>query len=350
MSVFTDPDFDGHEQVVHCHERASGLHAIIAIHSTRLGPALGGIRMYPYADEAGALNDALRLARGMSYKSALAGLPLGGGKSVILGDPRRDKTPALLRAMGEAIERLGGRYVGAEDSGTAVADLQLMAQTTAHVTGLQDKPGLDGGVRSGDPSPATALGVFTGIRAAVRHRFGREDLAGLRVAIQGVGSVGHRLAQLLHAAGATLFVSDVWAPNLERALREFGAEPVAPAHIHAAPVDVYAPCALGAVLDDVTIPQLRAAIVAGAANNQLAQARHGEALRARGVLYAPDYAINAGGIIDVCAERLGEDAAGVRARVERIGATLTAIFEQAESEGLPTQLVADRLAERRLYG
>ncbi|HMX53994.1 MAG TPA: Glu/Leu/Phe/Val dehydrogenase dimerization domain-containing protein, partial [Plasticicumulans sp.] len=151
MSVFTDPDFDGHEQVVHCHERASGLHAIIAIHSTRLGPALGGIRMYPYADEAGALNDALRLARGMSYKSALAGLPLGGGKSVILGDPRRDKTPALLRAMGEAIERLGGRYVGAEDSGTAVADLQLMAQTTAHVTGLQDKPGLDGGVRSGDP-------------------------------------------------------------------------------------------------------------------------------------------------------------------------------------------------------
>lgn len=350
MSVFAHPDFDGHEQLVHCHDRASGLRAIIAVHSTRLGPALGGIRMYPYASEAEALTDALRLARGMSYKSALAGLPLGGGKSVILGDPRRDKTPALLRAMGEAIERLGGRYVGAEDSGTAVADLQRMAEATAHVTGLQDKPGLDGGVRSGDPSPATALGVYVGIRAALRHRYGREDLAGLRVAIQGVGSVGYRLAGHLHAAGATLWVSDVWAPNLERAQRAFGAEPVAPGRIHAAPVDVYAPCALGASLNDATIPELRAAIVAGAANNQLAEARHGEALRARGVLYAPDYAINAGGIIDVCAERLGEDAASVRGRVERIGLTLARIFERAEAEGLPTHVIADRLAEERLYG
>ena len=349
MAVFSLSDFADHEQVVFVSDDKSGLKAIIAVHNSNLGPALGGCRMWPYASEEEAVRDVLRLSRGMTYKSAMARLKLGGGKSVIIGNPRTDKTPALLAAFARALEQLNGRYIAAEDSGTSVADMKYMTQFTRHVAGIHDKPS-DEGTRSGDPSPATAYGTFVGIQTAVKERLGRDSLEGLRVAVQGVGNVGFDLARQLGEAGVKLWVTDIHREPLVQAGKELGATVVAPEEIFGLDVDVFAPCALGAILNDSTIPQLKAKIVAGAANNQLAQARHGEALRARGVLYAPDYAINAGGIIDVCAERLGEDAAGVRARVERIGATLTAIFEQAESEGLPTQLVADRLAERRLYG
>lgn len=367
MSVFSHSEFHDHEQVVFCRDAASGLRAIIAIHSTHLGPALGGIRMYPYASDEDALTDVLRLARGMSYKAALAGLPLGGGKSVIIGDPHRAKTPALLRAMGEAIERLGGRYIGAEDSGTAVADLKVMSETTDHVCGTVDKEGLDGGTRSGDPSPATALGVFLGIRAAVQHALGRDELHGVRVAIQGVGNVGRRLGRYLHDAGAELVVCDSWGPNLDRAATELNARAVEPEAIYAQDVEVFAPCALGAVLNDVTIPQLKARIVAGSANNQLAEARHGDLLRRRGIVYAPDYVINAGGLIDVFHERerffdtdsyiiMDEFTLNTSSHdstidgIHRIPQTLSAILEQAEREQRSTQAVADSIAEDRLRG
>lgn len=347
MSVFTQIDFDDHEQVVFARDARAGLKAIIAVHNTARGPAMGGIRMYPYASEDDAIRDALRLSRGMTYKNALAELPIGGGKSVIIGDPHHDKTEALLLAMGEAIERLGGRYIGAEDSGTSVPDVKVMAQRTQHLSGIHEKSTTDGSTRSGDPSPATAYGCFVGLKEAVRHRLGSTELRGLRVAIQGTGSVGLRLGRHLKDAGAQLWVTDVFPANLDRAVTELGATAVAPEAIFDLDVDVFAPCALGAILNDDTIPRLKAAVVAGAANNQLAEARHGEALRARGILYAPDYAINAGGIIDVCYERIGFDATAVKAHVERIAATLATIFERAASEGVSTAVIADRLAEER---
>lgn len=347
MSVFSMPDFAGHEQVVFCRDEASGLQAIIAIHNTRLGPALGGCRMWPYASEEEAVRDVLRLSRGMTYKSALAGLPLGGGKSVVIGNPRTDKTPALLDALARAVDRLGGRYIAAEDSGTSVADMQRMARLTPHVAGIHDKPS-ESGTRSGDPSPATARGTFVGIRAAVREALARDDLAGLRVAVQGLGNVGYDLARQLHAAGARLWVSDLHPEPLARARDELGATVVAPDAIHQAEVDVFAPCALGAILNDATIPQLRARIVAGAANNQLAAPRHDEALMRRGILYAPDYVINAGGIIDIHHERAGFDRAALIRHIEGIGDTLREIFARARAEGRPTGAIADTLAEARL--
>ncbi|WP_028240239.1 Glu/Leu/Phe/Val dehydrogenase dimerization domain-containing protein [Stutzerimonas azotifigens] len=348
MSVFTHPDFDDHEQVVFCHDKASGLKAIIAIHDTRLGPALGGCRMYPYASDADALRDVLRLARGMTYKSALAELPLGGGKAVIVGDPHRDKTPALFHAMGDFVDSLGGRYVTAADSGTGVPEMQLMAQRTHHVCGAIARDALEGGTRSGDPSPSTAYGVFLGLREAVHHRLGRDDLAGVRVAIQGVGHVGYDLARHLVNAGAEVCVSDVHAPNVQRAADELGARVVAPEDIYGQAVEVFAPCAMGGILNPDTLEALRAPVVAGAANNQLASPEIGAELQRRGCLYAPDYAINAGGIIDVCYERIGGSAAQIRAHVERIGPTLQQIFQRAEAEGVPTSVIADRLARERL--
>jgi len=344
MSLFTHSEFDAHEQVAFRHDADSGLRAIIAVHNTRLGRALGGCRMWPYASEEAALTDALRLSRGMTYKAALAGLPQGGGKSVIIGDPRHDKTPELMRAMGRFVNSFGGLYVVAEDSGTSVADMRLMAEVTPHVGGLAD-PESDAEGRSGDPSPATALGVFIGIRAAVRHALGRDDLTGLRVAIQGVGNVGYRLARHLYEAGAQLTVCDLHHATVERCITDFGAMTLPMDVIHAADVDVFAPCALGAGLNDRTIPQIRAKIVAGAANNQLARPQHDHMLQARGILYAPDYVINAGGIIDIFYEGPNYDTAVVQAHLRRIGDTLTEIFGRSKREGRPTGEIADLMAQ-----
>ncbi len=348
MSVFESRDFDGHEQVVFCHDRATGLRAIIAVHDTRLGPALGGCRMYPYAGSEEALRDVLRLARGMTFKSALAGLPLGGGKAVIMGDPFHDKSEALMRAMGRCIDRLGGRYIGAEDSGTGVTDLKQMAAETAHVAGVRERRTADGRLRDGDPSPYTAHGVFAGIRAAVRHALGTDSLEGVRVAIQGLGNVGSHLAAELHAAGARLTVADPVAERLAAAVEAYGAEAVGLEEIYAAPAEVFAPCALGAVLNANTIPQIRAQVVCGAANNQLATAADDAALAARGILYAPDYLVNAGGLISVARPSTGLSDAEARAKLEHIPETLLHVFELAERDGVAPGAAADRLARARL--
>lgn len=348
MPVFDHVEFDAHEQVMFCADPDAGLRAIIAIHDTTLGPALGGCRMWPYASDAEALTDALRLSRGMTYKSALAGLPLGGGKSVIIGNPRTAKTEALLRAMGRSVERAGGRYIVAEDSGTSVADIKVMAAETTHVAGIHDKATGDGGRRSGDPSPATAYGVFTGLKAAVRHKLGRTDLDGLRVAVQGVGNVGGHLARLLKDAGARLTLADIDTPRVTVLARELEAEVATVDAIFDTPAEVFAPCALGAVLNDDTIPRLRCAVVAGSANNQLGRPHHGEEVRRRGILYAPDYVINAGGVIDVYHERIGYDPERALRHIEAIGPTLAAIFARADSEGRPTGAIADAMARERI--
>lgn len=347
MTVFGALDFSDHEQVVYCCDTRAGLKAIIAIHNTNLGPALGGCRMWPYASDDEALQDVLRLSRGMTYKSAISNLPLGGGKAVIMGNPRTDKNEGLLRAMGRAINTLNGRYIGAEDSGTTVDDITIMAQETPHVAGILDKATGEGELRSGDPSPATAYGTFVGLRAAVKERLGRDDLKGLTVAVHGVGNVGYRLAKYLHEAGAKLWVADLYKDQVRRAVENLGATAVEAEAIYALDVDVFAPCAMGAVINDNTLPQLRAKVVAGAANNQLAEVRHGEALLDKGILYAPDYVINAGGIIDVSYERIGYDRDKMLKHVEGIYDTLMEIFKRSKAERLPTNIVADGLAEER---
>lgn len=346
MAVFSLSDFADHEQVVFVSDDKSGLKAIIAVHNSNLGPALGGCRMWPYASEEEAVRDVLRLSRGMTYKSAMANLKLGGGKSVIIGNPRTQKTPELLAAFARALEQLNGRYIAAEDSGTSVADMKYMTQFTRHVAGIHDKPS-DAGTRSGDPSPATAYGTFIGIKAAVKERLGRDSLEGLRVAVQGVGNVGFDLARQLKAAGAQLWVTDIHREPLLQAGKELGATVVAPEEVFGLDVDVFAPCALGAILNDATIPQLKASIVAGAANNQLAEPRHGVELMKRGILYAPDYVINAGGIIDVYHERIGFDRAALIKHIEGIEDNLMEIFERARKEERPAGEVADAIAEER---
>jgi len=348
MPVFTHIDFDHHELVVFGHDPASGLKAIIAVHDTTLGPALGGCRMWNYASDEEALRDVLRLSRGMTYKSALARLPLGGGKAVIIGDPRSGKSEALFQAMGDFVDKLGGRYITAADSGTGVAEMQIMAQRTRHVAGAGQREAFDGGSRDGNPSPSTAYGVFVGIRAAVRHRLGRDDLKGLRVAIQGVGEVGFSLAKHLKDAGAELWVTDIFEANQRRAVEQLGARAVGQHEIFGLDVDVFAPCALGAIVNPQTLEALRAPIIAGAANNQLASPELAEQLQRRSVLYAPDYAINAGGIIDVCYERTGGSIAALKAHIEGIETTLAEIFQRAEAEGATTTAIADRMARERL--
>lgn len=340
MSVFTAEDFDDHEQIVFCRDAASGLRAIIAIHNTVRGPAMGGCRMWPYASDDEALTDALRLSRGMTYKSALADLPIGGGKAVIIADPARDKSEALWLAFGRCLDSLGGRYVTAEDVGTRPADLEIVRRATPYVAGIAE-----GG--AGDPSPATAYGVYVGIRAAIRERLDRKDMAGLRVAIQGLGNVGFDLARRLNETGATLFVTDINDEAVARAVQELGATAVASDKIYDQDVDVFAPCALGAILDDDTIPRLRAGIVAGSANNQLAEARHGAALQARKILYAPDYAINAGGVVWISHEGPDFDRKAASTHVGRIEKTLTEIFTRAAKDGITPEVAADRVAEGR---
>ncbi|MBW6391887.1 Glu/Leu/Phe/Val family dehydrogenase [Billgrantia antri] len=343
MRVFDHPEFDHHQQIVFGCDEASGLRAIIAVHDTRRGPALGGLRIYPYADEADALTDVLRLSRGMTYKSALADLPLGGGKAVIIADPRRDKTPALLRAMGRLVESLGGRYITAEDSGSGEEDMRLIRQETRHVSGLGR------GGDSGDPSPFTAHGVFCALKSAVRHRFGRDELKDLRVAIQGVGHVGAHLARELHAAGAKLVLADVDRDSLGMLSEELEAQNVAPEAIFDAEVDVFAPCAMGAVLTREVADRLRATVVCGAANNQLATPDVAGRLHDRGILYAPDYVANAGGVIEVEAQRHDRyDREAVMRHVERISTTIDEIFTRARAEERTPSEVADRLARERL--
>lgn len=340
MSVFSARDFDNHQQVVFGCDPASGLRCIVAIHNTVRGPALGGCRMWDYDSDGEALADVLRLSRGMTYKSAVAGLPFGGGKAVIIGDPRTVKSEALLGAFGRFIDTLGGRYITAEDVGTTVNDMDIVRKETRFARGFADG--------SGNPSPATAFGVFTAIRAAVEHRAGDDDLSGLRIAVQGLGNVGYRLCAYLAEAGAGLTVTDIRDQAVRQAVMEFDAEAVEPDRIYDADVDVFAPCALGAVIDDGTIARLRATIVAGAANNQLAETRHGAELDRRGILYAPDYVANAGGLIDVAHEGPGYSEEKVLEQVAGIGATLKHIFARADAESLPPSTVADRLAEERL--
>ena len=335
------PGFDAHEQVVLVKDAATGLHAIIAIHSTHLGPAAGGVRRWTYAGEAEALTDALRLSRGMSYKNAMAGLKAGGGKAVLLaGAP---KTEALLEAFGDAVQQLGGRYVTAEDVGMTETDMTVMARRTAHVAGLPVAAGRVGG----NPGPFTARGVLMGLKAAVRHKLGRDEVKGLHVAIQGVGSVGGALARALAAEGARLTIADADPARAAALGAELGAAVVAGDAILRVAADVFSPNALGAILDEASIAGLDVAIVAGAANNQLATADDGVRLAARGILYAPDYVINAGGIISVMAEYLGETSLDrVNAQVDAIGPRLATLFTEADAAGLPTGEMADRTAQR----
>ncbi|HZD69553.1 MAG TPA: Glu/Leu/Phe/Val dehydrogenase [Actinomycetes bacterium] len=331
------------EQVVYNHDPASGLKAIIAIHSTALGPALGGTRFYPYASEDDALRDVLRLARGMSYKAAAAGLDLGGGKAVIIGDPKRVKSEALLRAHGRFVESLGGRYITAEDVGTYSADMDIVARETRFVTG---RSVLNGG--GGDPSINTAYGVFKGMQAVAEELWRDHDLSGRHVMVQGVGKVGHELCRLLHDAGARLTVADVDLDSVARAVNDFGADTADPHKAHAVPCDIFAPCALGAVIDDDTVPELSCAAVAGSANNVLARAEHGRVLRELGILYAPDYVINAGGLMNVHDELQGYNAERAKGCVERVFDKLRLVFQCAREQGIPTSQAADRIAEERM--
>lgn len=324
-------------------DSASGLLAIVAIHDTRLGPSLGGCRCIEYASEEDALRDALRLARGMTYKAALCGVPHGGGKSVIMRPRGAFDRSLLFRAFGRFVEDLGGRYITAEDSGTSLEDMEVMRGVTRFVTGVDQRHG-----GSGDPSPFTALGVRRGIEACVRFALGKDTLAGVHVAVQGVGHVGMHLCRQLHEAGASLSVADVDPLKCERAARELGAKIVPLEDVFATECDVFAPCALGSALSDQTIPRLRCRIVAGAANNQLAEARHGEDLRQRGIVYAPDYAINAGGLINVAQEVAGYDEASVRTRTLRIYDTIFEILERAQRAECATSRIADAMVEERL--
>ena len=343
MTVFSNPAFDNHERVLFCRGEATGLCAIIAIHSTALGPAAGGTRVWNYASDDDALYDVLRLSQGMSYKNAMAGLRFGGGKAVIMKTADYDASDALFERFGEFVDSLRGDYITAEDVGMSEEIMTTVARKTRYVSGLPLKSGKAGG----DPSPKTAWGIFCGIEAAAKARLGRDRLEGLRVGVQGVGHVGYYLCKRLHAAGATLLVSDLDEARVDRACAEFGAERVSSAEILRADVDVLAPCALGSVFNETTIPGIRARIVAGGANNQLCSPEDGRRLADAGILYAPDYVINAGGVISITSEYLGEiDDAAVMDLIAQIGPRLAGIFEEAERTGEPTSVIADRQARK----
>ena len=331
----------GYERVVFGSDQAAGYRGIIAVHSTLLGPAVGGTRFWTYDSEERALNDALRLARGMTYKNALAALPFGGGKSVIVGDNKRKDRERLFRAHGRLVESLGGSYITAEDVGTSTADMNFVLMETKHVGGIQGQ--------SGDPSPITARGVFRAIQASAKHRWGTEDLQGKTVALQGCGHVGHYLAEWLHKHGAKLIVSDVDEERVRKTVADFGAQAVPSEAIYSVEADIFSPCALGAILNDTTIQQLKVEIVAGAANNQLQDTRHADALKARNILYAPDYAANAGGVIwGLCIERMGWTREATLKKVDDIAQTISSIFGTAEKDRMTPSAAADRLAEMRL--
>jgi leucine dehydrogenase len=324
-------------------DQASGLQAIVAVHDSRLGPALGGCRFIHYDTEDAALTDALRLARGMTYKAALAGLHHGGGKSVLIKPRVRFDRTALFKAFGRFVEDLRGHYITAEDSGTSIEDMEVIRSVTKHVTGVDVAHG-----GSGDPSPFTALGVRRGIEACVKFAMGKDSLGGIRVAVQGVGHVGYHLCKELHAAGAKLTVADVDPLKAERAQREFGADVASLDDIFAVECDVFSPCALGSGINPTTVPRLRCRVVAGAANNQLSESAMGAALMQRGILYAPDYAINAGGLVNVAQEVVGYDAAKARTRTLEIYDTILEIAERAKKAETPTATIANKMVEERL--
>jgi len=340
MKLFDTIADMGHEQLVLCQDSASGYRGIVAVHSTVLGPALGGTRFWNYATDEEAIIDALRLARGMTYKNAVAGLNLGGGKSVIIGNNKTADREMIFRAHGRFVESLGGRYITAEDVGTSTADMDYVHMETDYVSGLAG--------RSGDPSPVTAHGVFRAVQASARERWASDDLSTRTIAIQGCGHVGYYLAKELHEAGAKLVVTDIDPDRVKRVVNEFGARAVSADEIYGVQADIFAPCALGAIINDKTIPQLKVEIVAGAANNQLLEERHGDALEQRNIMYTPDYVANAGGVINVYGELAGWTSARSFRKADEIYETVRKVFAISRDEKIPTYLAADRLAEQRI--
>lgn len=346
MSVLEHSEYSNHEHVAFYSDKSSGLKAIIAVHNTNLGPALGGCRMWPYASSEEALTDVLRLSKGMTYKAAMANVALGGGKSVIIGDARASKTPAMMEAMGKFVDTFKGNYYTAEDSGISVEDLQQMERYSDYIAGTHAKYSISEEKPDGNPSPATALGVFVGIKAAVAYQY-QTDLSGIKVAIQGVGSVGTHLARHLKKAGAELFVADVYTPNVKAAAEELDAVIVDPQDILSLDVDVIAPCALGASINPNSLPNIKAKVIAGAANNQLSNEAIGMECRHRGILYTPDYVINAGGIIDIYHQKMESSDEQLKKHIEKIGETLTEIFTRADGQNIATNIVANTIAEER---
>ncbi|KAA0560995.1 MULTISPECIES: branched-chain amino acid dehydrogenase [Bacillaceae] len=343
MKIFSYMEQYDYEQLVFCQDEASGLKAIIAIHDTTLGPALGGTRMWTYESEEAAIEDALRLAKGMTYKNAAAGLNLGGGKTVIIGDPRKDKNEEMFRAFGRYIQGLNGRYITAEDVGTTVADMDLIHEETDYVTGISPAFG-----SSGNPSPVTAYGVYRGIKAAAKEAFGTDSLEGKTIAVQGIGNVAYNMCRHLHEEGANLIVTDINKEAVQRAVDEFGAKAVDINEIYGVDCDIFAPCALGAIINDETIPQLKAKVIAGAANNQLKETRHGDAIHEMGIVYAPDYVINAGGVINVADELYGYNSERAMKKVEQVYNNVERVIEIAKRDNVPTYVAADRMAEERI--
>lgn len=343
MEIFKYMENYDYEQLVFCQDKASGLKAIIAIHDTTLGPALGGTRMWTYDTEEAAIEDALRLARGMTYKNAAAGLNLGGGKTVIIGDPRKDKNEAMFRAFGRYIQGLNGRYITAEDVGTTVSDMDIIHEETDFVTGISPSFGA-----SGNPSPVTAYGVYRGMKAAAREAFGTDSLEGRIIAVQGVGNVAYNLCRYLYEEGAKLIVTDINKEAVDKVVQEFNAIAVDPKDIYEVECDIYAPCALGATLNDITIPKLKCKVIAGAANNQLKEPRHGDIISEVGIVYAPDYVINAGGVINVADELYGYNRERAMKKVEGIYDNITKVIDISKRDNIPTYLAADRLAEERI--
>jgi leucine dehydrogenase len=343
MNLFQQLEGMGHEQVVFFQHRDTGLKAIVAIHDTALGPALGGLRMWPYASEDEALKDVLRLSRGMTYKAAVSGLNLGGGKAVLIGDPSKDKSEGLFRSLGRFIGSLGGRYITAEDVGTTVDDMDYIYQETDRVVGVHR---VHGG--SGDPSPFTAFGTLQGIKACLQKKYGHDDPGKVSFAVQGAGSVGYYLTKYLSEAGAKVFICDINGTRVQHIVDEFGAEAVPVDQIYQVDANVFSPCALGGVVNEQTLPQFRFDIVAGSANNQLETSELGTALEQRGILYAPDYAINAGGLMNVAIELQGYDRDRAYRMVSSIREIIGRIFLLAERDGIPSWQAADRLAEERI--
>ena len=340
MKLFETMATMGHEEVVMCSDPSCGYRGILAVHSTKLGPALGGTRFWNYTSDEEAITDALRLSRGMTYKNAVAGLDLGGGKSIIIGDNRTKDRERIFRAHGRFVESLGGRYITAEDVGTSTSDMDFVHMETGYVAGLAGK--------SGDPSPVTAHGVFRAIQASAKHCWGSDSLEGKTMSIQGCGHVGQHLAKELHEAGARLIVTDIDASRAKQVASLTGAKIVEGDAIYSADAQLFAPCALGGIINDKTIPMLKVEIIAGAANNQLLEERHGDKLRERGILYAPDYVANAGGVINVYGEVSGWDAQRALDKADDIYDTILKVFDLAKDAGIPTYLAADRLAEQRL--
>lgn len=343
MELFSYMEEYDYEQVVVCQDKDSGLKAIIAIHDTTLGPALGGTRMWTYESEEAAFEDALRLAKGMTYKNAAAGLNLGGGKTVIIGDPKKDKNEAMFRAFGRFIQGLNGRYITAEDVGTTVEDMDLVYSETDYVTGVSPAFG-----SSGNPSPVTGYGVYVGMKAAAKEAFGTDSLEGKKVAVQGVGNVAYAMCKHLHEEGAELIITDINEASVKRAVEEFGAKAVDINDIYEVDCDIYSPCALGATINDNTIPKLKAKVIAGAANNQLLENRHGDIIQEKGIVYAPDYVINSGGVINVADELLGYNRDRAMKKVETIYNSIEKIMEISKRDQVPTYVAANRLAEERI--